>query len=151
MDMGALPFRLLPRGVPPVGFVVDTGALEVTSLPGRVRCAEPRIGELEVAVFAAALIIDRDGILAAKASAAAAGAAPLPVELHGASGYRAETIVLDGPLRYLLVFALAQDDAIDGGVLVTIRSAQPEWPAADELLASLRILSASSSGGRRDC
>lgn len=147
--MGALPYRLLPRGSPPIGFVVETGALEVTPLPGRVRCAEPRIGELEVAVFAAALIIDRDGILAAKASAAAAGSAPVPVELPGASGYRAETIALAEPLRYVLVFALAPDDAIDGGVLVTIRSAQPEWPAADELLASLRILSASSSAGRR--
>jgi hypothetical protein len=148
--MGALPYRLLPRGVPPIGFVVETGALEITPLPGRVRCAEPRIGELEVAVFAAALIIDRDGILAAKASEAARGAVPMPIELPGASGYRAEAIVLDAPLRYLLVFALAHDDAIDGGVLVTVRSAQPELPAADELLASLRILSASSSAGRRD-
>ena len=138
--MGALSYRLLPRGATSVGFSIQTGALEVTALPGRVRCAEPPVGELEVAVFSAALIIDRDGILAAKASEAAGGRPAVPVTLPGASGYRAE-MVGQPPLRYLHVFAIAPDDlGIDGGVLVTIRSACPEWPAAEELLGSLRIL-----------
>jgi len=138
--MGALPYRLLPRGLPAIGFQIATGELEVTTLPGRVRCSEPRVGELEVAVFSAALIIDRDGILAAKASEAAGGRPVVEISLPGASGYRAEAVV-DGPLRYMLVFAIAPDDlGIDGGLLVTIRSARPDWPAAEELLRSLRIL-----------
>jgi hypothetical protein len=111
-----------------------------------VRCSETRedgkpIGELEVTVFSAALVIDRDGILEAKASDSSNGAHAVPVVLPGASGYFAETRG-DAELPYQYVFAIAPHDlAVDGGVLVTVRSARPDWPAADSLLQSLRILS----------
>lgn len=38
------------------------------------------------------------------------------------------------------MFAFAPPDGIDGGVLVTVRSATPDWPAAEAILGSLRIL-----------
>ena len=110
-----------------------------------VRCCEVRedgkpIGELEIGVFSAALIIDRDGILRAKASQVSGGMPATPVTLPGVSGYRAEAVG-PAPLPYLYVFAMAPDDlGIQSAVLVTVRSAQPDWPAAEALLRSLRIL-----------
>jgi len=110
-----------------------------------LRCTEKRddgkpVGELEVTVFSAALVIDRDGILEAKASENTGGAHAVPVVLPGASGYFAETRG-DAQLPYRYVFAIAPHDlAIEGGVLVTVRSARPDWPAAERLLQSLRIL-----------
>lgn len=66
------------------------------------------------------------------------------MSLPGATGYRAD-VELRGvgrpPLPYLHVFAFAPPDGIDGGVLVTVRSATPDWPAAGAILNSLRILS----------
>ena len=147
-------YRLLPatsrqRGLPSIGFeVVPSEGLEVTPLPTSetlLRCTEKRddgrpIGELEVTVFKAALVIDRDGILEAKASDHTGGAHAVPVVLPGASGYFAETRG-DAQLPYRYVFAIAPHDlAIDGGVLVTVRSAAPDWPAAERLLQSLRII-----------
>jgi hypothetical protein len=98
-------------------------------------------------VFAAALIIDRDGILAEKAREVIAreapvrgGAVAVAVRLPGASGFRADA-VQSTRLPYVYVFAVAPHDlGIDGGVLITIRSASPDWPAADHMLRSLRIL-----------
>lgn len=110
-----------------------------------VRCCERRedgkpIGELEIGVFSAALIIDRDGILSAKASQVSGGMPATPITLPGASGYRAEAVGT-APLPYLYVFAMAPDDlGVQSGVLVTVRSARPDWPAAEALLRSLRIL-----------
>jgi hypothetical protein len=64
----------------------------------------------------------------------------MPVTLPGASGYFAEAKG-DAQLPYRYVFAIAPHDlAVEGGVLVTVRSAQPDWPAADRLLQSLRII-----------
>lgn len=105
------------------------------------------MGELEVGVFAAALVIDRDGILADKAREVIGrqlrgnrDATAVAVRLPGASGFRAEA-VQHTPLPYVYVFALAPHDlGVDGGVLVTIRSVSPDWPAADHILQSLRIL-----------
>jgi len=97
------------------------------------------VGELTVEVFAAALIIDRDGILETKASDAT-GTPAVAVVLPGATGYRAEAVV-SGPLPYHYVFAIASGDlAIDGGLLITIRCTHPDWPAAEVALRSLRIL-----------
>lgn len=136
------------RGLPSIGFEIVPGALEVTPVGSGdtlVRCTETRhdgkpIGELEVTVFSAALVIDRDGILEAKASDNTGGAHAVPVVLPGASGYFAETRG-DAQLPYRYVFAIAPHDlAVDGGVLVTVRSARPDWPAADRLLQSLRII-----------
>jgi hypothetical protein len=146
-------YRREPRGRPALGFVLDAPR-EVELCEGSiVRCSEMRqdgkaVGELEVSVFAAALIIDRDGILAEKASETLRGlatlprgAAPVAVKLPGASGYRVAAVQGQQPLPYFYVFALAPDDlGVDGGVLVTIRAASPDWPAADHILRSLRIL-----------
>jgi len=137
----ATQFRQAPRGRPAIGYTLTTD-LEIS--PGAtVHCREHRggklIGELSIEVFAAALIIDRDGILAAKAGDAA-GAVAVAFELEGTSGYRAETIDRGGPLPYRHVLAIAPEDGIDGGLLITLRCATPEWPRADELLRSLRLL-----------
>jgi len=147
-------FRQLPnasrqRGLPFIGFeIVPPADVEVTPVgagEALVRCSQARddgrpIGELEVTVFAAALVIDRDGILEAKASDGAGGAHAVPVTLPGASGYFAESRG-DAALPYRYVFAIAPHDlAIDGGVLVTVRSARPDWPAAERVLQSLRII-----------
>ena len=67
----------------------------------------------------------------------------MPIELPGASGYRADAEYRRGTeLPHAHVVAIAPDDlGVDAGILVTVRSASPEWPAADAILASLRILS----------
>jgi hypothetical protein len=167
--MVAAPFRQLPaasrqRGLAAIGFELSPPAeVELEPVGGGpivVRCCERRagktVGELEIAVFQAALVIDRDGILEEKVrgvveEATAAGArvlTPIPVSLPGASGYRgdAELVRPMGTQRpalpYVYVFAMASHDlGVDGGVLVTVRCATPDWPAADQLLRSLRILS----------
>ena len=137
------------------------GGVELTPVPAGdavVRCCERRedgqpIGELEVSMFKAALIIDRDGILEEKARAVAETcvtttggdvAGTVAVSLPGASGYRAdvETRRNSTELPYVHVFAMAPHDlGIDGGVVVVVRSAKPEWPAAEQMLGSLRLLS----------
>jgi hypothetical protein len=49
--------------------------------------------------------------------------------------------VCSAALPYLYSFAIAPSDlGVDGGVLVTIRAAGPDWPAADHVLRSLRVL-----------
>ncbi|HEX7842981.1 MAG TPA: hypothetical protein VF469_36160 [Kofleriaceae bacterium] len=107
------------------------------------------LGEIEISVFAAALIIDRDGILAEKACEVLGREATLrgeptavAVRLPGAAGFRADA-VQNTALPYRYVFALAPDEVVDGGVLITIRCASPDWPAADQMLRSLRVLTRS--------
>jgi hypothetical protein len=145
-------YRRTPRGRPLIGFQLEAPR-EVELREGPVlRCCEVRqdgktIGELEVSVFAAALIIDRDGILAQKARdvverevPVARGAVAVAVRLPGASGYRADAFH-DAPLPYVQVFAVAPSDlGVDGGVLVTVRSVRPDWAAAEHILRTLRIL-----------
>lgn len=156
-------FRQLPTASRRIGFSMETPAqVEVQPHDTVVRCREREadgrpVGELEVEVFQAALVIDRDGILEEKLEHTADRAAPpgaqmlqpVPVELPGASGYRTDIEVVPtvggGPrplLPYVCVLAIAPHDlGIDGGLVVTIRSASPTWPAAEEILQSLRILS----------
>jgi hypothetical protein len=63
------------------------------------------------------------------------------VSLPGASGYRADVEPTRTALPYVHVFAMAPHDLrVDGGIVVIVRSAQPEWPAAEEILGSLRFL-----------
>jgi hypothetical protein len=123
---------------------LDTGATVV-------RCSEEHegklVGELAVEVFRAALVIDRDGILEEKAHEAADAehgrvTPPVPVSLPGASGFRADVVRIgSGALPYVYLFAVAPHDlGVDGGVLVTVRCASPEWPAADAILRTLRVL-----------
>jgi hypothetical protein len=149
-------FRLPPTPARRVGFELAAPRdVELSPSGDVVRCRERQagrtIGELEISVFHAALVIDRDGILEDKVRAAveaaiAAGAnvlEPVPVELPGASGFRADAEYHRGTeLPHEHVFAIAPDDlGVDAGVLVTVRSASAEWPAADAILASLKILS----------
>jgi hypothetical protein len=161
-------YRQPPTTARRIGFEIDPPA-DVTVQPHgtTVCCREARadgatVGELVLEVFHAALVIDRDGILEEKVQAAIAQAAPpdsqvfqtVPIELPGASGFRADvgparTVASGGALAalpYLHVLAIAPDDlGVDGGLLVTVRSASPEWPAADKIVASLRILSRRST------
>jgi hypothetical protein len=105
------------------------------------------LGEIEIGLFSAALVIDRDGILSEKACEVLArevtvrgGPVAVAVALPGGSGYRAEA-VHNTPLPYRYVFAIAPPDlGVDGGIVITIRCASPDWPAADLMLRSLRIL-----------
>ncbi len=132
------------------------GGVELTPVQSGtavVRCCERRedgktVGELEVSMFSAALIIDRDGILEEKAREMAAHSAQaariagtVAVSLPGASGYRADLEPARTALPYVHVFAMAPHDlGVDGGIVVTVRSAQPDWPAAEQILSSLRFL-----------
>ena len=152
-------FRQLPTASRRIGFEIQTpNGVEVQ--PGDVvRCREKSasgetVGELEVSVFHAALLIDRDGILEEKMhEAISSNSKPgahveplLPIALPGVSGYRADIEeravgVAKSALPYVYVFAMAPNDlALDGGLLVVVRSASPAWPAADNILSSLRIL-----------
>jgi hypothetical protein len=108
---------------------------------GRVR------GELEISLFVAALVIDRDGILAEKACEVLAreatvrrGPTAVAVALPGASGYRADAVI-NATLPYRYAFAIAPPDlGVDGGIAIVVRCASPDWTAADHMLRSLRIL-----------
>ena len=150
-------YRQLPSSGRSIGFELRMPGEVVVEPVERgdviVRCAEKRddgkpVGELEVAVFKAALVIDRDGILEEKVSEAAGDVAEqgsrvlpaIPVELPGATGYRADVELSRRPLPYVYVFAIAPRDGVDSGLLVTVRCASPEWAAADAILKSLRIL-----------
>jgi hypothetical protein len=153
-------YRQLPTASRRIGFEIETPS-EVEVRPGEVvRCTEQRdgktIGELEVSVFHAPLIIDRDGILEEKATSAIEHArepgarvlAAMPVSLPGASGFRADLEVVRPmgttrpELPYVYVFAMAPHDlALDGGLVVTVRCAAPDWAAAESILRSLRFLS----------
>ena len=147
------------RGFPAIGVelaVADpTVTLEaIASGDVIVRCVEQRdgkvIGELAISIFRAALVIDRDGILAERAEDAARDALAgrlqpaVPVALPGASGYRAEVAVPSAggaALPYLYAFAIAPDDlGVDGGAIAIVRCARPEWPAGNAILATLRVL-----------
>lgn len=104
-------------------------------------------GELEVSLFVAALVIDREGILAEKACALLAGEATVrggptavAVALPGASGFRADAVI-NASLPYRHAFAIAPANlGVDGGVAIIVRCASPDWSAADHMLRSLRIL-----------
>jgi hypothetical protein len=140
--MSSKAFRQPPSLNRPVGFELAAPD-EVEITPGAtVRCAETRdgrtVGELEVAPFSAALILDRDGILEEKVRDAA-GATAVPIELPNASGFRAATVASSAALPYLYVFAFAPL-GVDGGVMVIVRSEKPAWAAADSILGSLRLL-----------
>src|SRR5512142_71638 len=99
-------YRQLPTPSRRIGFEIQTPS-EVEIHPGDVvRCREKSghqtVGELEVSVFHAALVIDRDGILEEKmqraveaASEPGAHVSPLlPVSVPGASGYRVDIEVV---------------------------------------------------------
>jgi hypothetical protein len=164
-DIGTPAYKLLPaasrqRGLAAIGLELEKpDTIELVPVDDGttiVRCSEHRdgktVGELEVEVFKAALVIDRDGILEQKIhdvidDERGRASIPVPVTLPGASGFRA-VVELVRPmgtpkpeLPYLYVFAVAPNDlAVDGGLLVTVRSAQASWPAADSILRTMRVL-----------
>lgn len=149
-------YRQPPRGRPSIGFQIEApDAVELAPAGTHLRCSERRpdgrtVGELEVAVFAAALIIDRDGILEEKARDQLGGKAAVRVSLPGASGFRADA-VQNTALPYVYVFAIAPHDlGVDGGVMVTVRCATPDWPAADHILRSLRIITRAGTAPAND-
>src|SRR5437870_798997 len=135
------------RGLPAIGLeLTSPHGVELTPVPAGdavVRCCQRSpdgkpVGELEVSMFKAALIIDRDGILEEKARAVAETCATsgdvagtVAISLPGASGYRADVEPKrnSSGLPYVHVFAMAPHDlGIDGGIVVVVRSAEPEWP-----------------------
>ena len=68
------------------------------------------------------------------------GPTAVAVALPGASGFRADA-ALNAALPYRYVFAIAPSDlGVDGGVAIVVRCVSPDWPAADHMLRSLRIL-----------
>lgn len=146
--MGMAYRQVARRGV--LGFELSAPSEVVVTPSGSgVTIAERRgdlvVGEINIRPFQAALIIDRDGILEEKACevAAAAGAtvAAVPFALPGATGYRADVALGRGAaLPYIHVLAMADDGGVDGGLLVIVRSASPEWPAADAILQSMRLV-----------
>jgi hypothetical protein len=142
IDLLGQTFRQLPRrGLPAIGYSIET-ELPLLPVDQSMRCSERRdgkvIGELAVELFAASLVIDRDGVLSDRARDAVGGE-PVAITLPGASGYRSEAVVRE-TLPYRYAFAIAHDGAIDGGILITIRCARPDWPAAEAMLRSLRVL-----------
>jgi len=164
-DIGTPAYKLLPaasqqRGLAAIGLELETPeAIDLVPINDGttiVRCSEHRdgktVGELEVEVFKAALVIDRDGILEQKIhdvidDQPGRASVPVPVSLPGASGFRA-VVELVRPmgapkpeLPYLYVFAVAPNDlGVDGGLLVTVRSAHATWPAADSILRTMKVL-----------
>lgn len=150
--------RRQPQGRRTVGFQLEVpGEVNEVEDGPALMCRELRqdgrlVGELEVSVFSAALIIDRDGLLAERACTALAQEAAVPggpvavaVALPGASGFRASA-VRRTDVPYVYVFALAPTDfGMDGGIMVTVRSVGPDWAAGDHMLRTLRIV---TPGGR---
>jgi hypothetical protein len=158
-------YRQLPVSARGVGFELETApGLEVQPGPGTVRVCErvdgKTIGELEIVVFQAPLVIDRDGVLERKvievlevlefarsAEPGARVAKPVPVSLPGASGVRAAIEIARPmgsprpPFPYLYVFAIAPLDlAVNAGVVIRIRCAVTDWPAGNGMLRTLRLL-----------
>jgi hypothetical protein len=124
---------------------------------------ERRLGELEFGIFSAALIIDRSGVLQELVETTAAVAlggphsgARLLAAGHaefagGASGFRMDVVLAAGearPLRYVSWLALAAEDLVlRGGIFVTMRAVGPTWPAASQMLDSLRIIGLAGAQG----
>lgn len=159
------------RGLPPIGFQLDVPPgvmLEQIDPAGPDRAVVLRahqrgddgrlVGELELGIFSAALVIDRRGVLRelVETTRAVSPGAPAASRLLGAgeasfaagvSGYRMDVVVVSGDegesrpaCPYLTWLALASDDLVlPGGLFATIRSAAPSWAAGSQILDTLRI------------
>ena len=127
------------RGLPAIGFQLDVPAgveLEQTDPAGEGRAVVLRalerdsssrlIGELELGVFSAGLIIDRMGVLEELVRKTAEEALTGRVEVlgsgevsfeRGASGYRLDVVLSEPGCPYVSWIALASADfAVRGGV-----------------------------------
>src|ERR1041384_5785352 len=111
-------YRRPAQGRPMIGFQLEIpGEVELSDGPV-LKCREVlrdgrTCGELEINLFVAALLIDREGILAEKACGLLAGEAQVrggpsavAVALPGASGYRADAVI-NATLPYRYAFAIA--------------------------------------------
>lgn len=154
------------RGLPPIGLrlripdSIETTPLDATALAhGGVLAGIERgndgrwLGAVEIDVFAAGLMIDRERALERLARDAADAMIEPPatgevVSCHrleldsGPSGCRVEVALSRdvGAGRYVTVLALAAADlSVSGGVLLVARMLRDSWPALDELLGTLRI------------
>src|SRR4051812_15154126 len=148
----ATTYRRPAQGRPMIGFQLEVPR-EVELLEGpTLKCREVlpggrTRGELEISLFTAALVIDRDGILGEKACELLAreatvrhGPTAVAVALPGASGFRADAVI-SAALPYRFAFAIAPPDlGVDGGVAIVVRCASPDWSAGDHMLRSLRVL-----------
>lgn len=166
------------RGLPPIGFQLDVPPgvmLEQTDPAGPDRAVVLRareehdgrlLGDLELGIFSATLIIDRTGVLQELVETTAAVALGGPAHTArllaageasfaaGASGFRMDVVVRAGDqgdarpvCPYVTWMALASEDLVlPGGLFITMRSAAPSWPAASHMLDSLRIIGL--AGGR---
>ncbi len=154
-------------GVKPVGFRLDLpGGVEIEPADPSIvqlRASERRVstgrplGELEIRVFAARLIMDRDGVLLEAAQALAeelfasprdgylgdAGAIMLPA----GEAWRADmTVTRDAHGRlplypYKKVIALGHPDAfVHAALLIVMQQAEATWPAGDAMLQSLQFV-----------
>src|ERR1041384_919516 len=135
-------YRRPPRGRPMIGFQLEVPRWVELREAATLKCREVMqggrtLGELEVSLFAAALVIDRDGILSEKAcevlgreATVRGGPNAVAVALPAGNGFRAEA-VQNTALPYRYVFAIAAVDlGVDGGGLGVVRCASPAWPGA---------------------
>src|ERR1043166_10160835 len=95
-------YRRPARGRPMIGFQLDVPREVELREGATLKCREVlqggrTLGELEVSVFGAALVIDRDGILAEKAcdvlgreATVRGGPTAVPAVLPGGAGVRAD-------------------------------------------------------------
>jgi hypothetical protein len=154
-------------GVTPVGFRLDVPegvAIEPSdSRFVQLRASERRastgrlLGELEVRVFSARLIMDRDGVLleAARALAEELFAPPRDgylgatglVTLPAGEAWRADVQVTRDEtghmpaLPYKSVYALGHPNAIvHSALLIVVQHAEADWPAGDAMLHSLEFV-----------
>jgi hypothetical protein len=116
------------------------------------------LGELEIAVFGAAIVIDREGILEETVTAAAehattsAGQGRIIEIAHvtnaqGLDGYRADVeLTRDAngvpELPFVSFLALAPDEAAAaaGALFIRLACASRPWPAGAAMLESIAIL-----------
>ena len=115
------------------------------------------VGELEIRVFAARMIMDRDGVLgeAAQALAEELFAAPRDgylgatgsIRLPAGEAYRADmTVTRDAAgnqpqFPYKSVLAMGHPDyMIHAALLIVVQHAEADWPAGDAMLQSLSFI-----------
>lgn len=167
------PLTAARRGRPPIGFTVDVAAELTVEQPvaanapfvrGHEREGARVVGELEIDVFAASLVMDADRALEDVALAALDGLgaggvvrarAPQHVELE--DGVHAVRLQADRlreasgarpALPYVTIVALA-GPSVRGGVLVTACAADDRWDAGERAIDSVRVLDQQRGGGGR--
>lgn len=113
------------------------------------------VGELELALIPAALIMDRDGVLAALAQRAAdrldaALDAIGPCTWPGLAGTVATLVRRDrAALPYLTIHVVTGDSVVAGAVELIARHAAHSWPVLDDVVASLRVAAKDAQLARR--